>query len=62
MPDVLVAEISLDRPGVLASIRQRVAGGVAQHVCTHLEQPGLLAGPLDQPIEALPDRTVCRAR
>ena len=29
MLDVPVAEISLDRPGVLASIRQRVAGGVA---------------------------------
>ncbi len=37
VPDILVAEVALDRPFVLAGISQLVAGGVADHVRTDLE-------------------------
>ena len=54
MPNILMAEVGLDAPGILASVRQRVARGVAQHVGMRLErQSGLFAGALDHPIEAV---------
>jgi hypothetical protein len=46
VPYILVT-VALDRPCVLSSIDQLLAGGVADHVRMNLEgQVGLLAGPL----------------
>ena len=54
MPDILVAEIALDRAGILAGVRQLVAGGVADHMRVALKrQAGLLTGLVDHPIEAV---------
>ena len=54
MPDILVAKIGLDRPRILASIRQRIARRVPQHVGMCLEwQAGPFAGALDYPVKAI---------
>ena len=50
-----MAEITLNRSGVGAVVGHVVAGRVPEHMGVHLQrQPGLLAGPLDHPIEAVP--------
>jgi len=54
MPDVLVAEISLDRSSILAGVGQRVARSMPEHVRVGLErQPGLLTGPLRHSVETV---------
>jgi hypothetical protein len=51
--DVAVAEIGLQRPGVMTSIGKRVPAGVPEHVRVGLErQFGNLAGPLNRSGEA----------
>jgi hypothetical protein len=52
---ILVTEVELDRPCILAGIGQLVAGGVADHVRMNLKgQAGLLAGSLHHSVEAVP--------
>ena len=71
MPDVLVAEIILDRAGIVTVTGQLVARGMAKHVRMHLErQLGLLPGSFDHVVEAfrgewsatLGDEYECRLR
>ena len=48
-----MAEVRLQCPGVGAPVRQRVAGGMAQHVRMHLERHlGRDPGALDQLLQA----------
>ena len=48
-----MAQVRLQRPGVGALVRQRVARGMAQHVRMHLEgHLGLDPGPLDHLLQA----------
>src|SRR6478672_3826007 len=52
MPDVLMAQIILDRARIMPITGELVAGAVPQHVGMNLErQPGLLTSPLDHPVE-----------
>ena len=49
-----MAKVVLKRPGIVASIGQGEAAGMAEHVSVCLEwQLGFLACPLDHPIEAV---------
>ncbi len=53
MLDVFVPEICLQRPRVVASVRQRIAAGVPEHVWMGLKSQLCLDGcPLDHPSEA----------
>jgi len=48
MLDILVAQIRLQGPGIMALVRQGEAAGVSKHVRMGLElQPGSLSSPLD---------------
>jgi hypothetical protein len=52
VPDVLTAQIILDRARIVPVTGELVAGAVPQHVGMNLEgQPGLLTSPLDHPVE-----------
>src|SRR5215510_11497702 len=54
VPDVLVAEVGLDRPGIGPVIGKLVAAGMAQHVGMHLEaELCLIAQPLDHLLKAI---------
>jgi hypothetical protein len=55
VPDVLMAQIVLDRARIVPITGELVAGAVPQHVGMNLEgQPGLLTSPLDHPVERGP--------